>query len=490
MLLRIVAYFDTPDPDSAAMLGYAYEAARLGRSLRDTVLIGRALDAGSNYYLTVQNFERAAALELEAEPLLRQAPATYRARNAYNLGWAFVNLKQPARARHYYRTAGRLFARAGDDYGQAGVLQELGQLHQNQGRYDSAAAAMFQAVAIYHRTGDARQEAKALTNVASVFTERGQLAVSSRYSRQVLRLAQGIADTALLAVGLEALGVNAQRSDSPAVALGYLRRQQALVRHLHFYASRADLYLNLATAYRSLHRPDSAAAYYQAAIALARRTHEPDRVLGRMMTSLAGFYQEQRQPAQAAEWARQALALNGGRPSLGYTTAALALLRELALARRDFPAAYALLRRELQAKDSLQQQADARLVEEVRAGYEVDQAEQQVRLLTQDRELASLRRQREWAGGSPMSPAVARYVIRSFQKPAAPPFPPGPGGERLTPREQEVVKGIEDGLIYKLIADRMGISVDTVRNFIRIVYRKLHVNSKGEIMALALQRRE
>ena len=65
----------------------------------------------------------------------------------------------------------------------------------------------------------------------------------------------------------------------------------------------------------------------------------------------------------------------------------------------------------------------------------------------------------------------------------------GPGGEQLTPREQQVVQGIEDGLSYKLIAARLSISVDTVRNFIRIVYRKLPVNSKGEVMALARQRR-
>lgn len=94
------------------------------------------------------------------------------------------------------------------------------------------------------------------------------------------------------------------------------------------------------------------------------------------------------------------------------------------------------------------------------------------------------------AGGSPMSPGIARHVIRSFQRPVTVAALVGPEGERLTPREHEVVKGIEDGLSYKLIADRMGISVDTVRNFIRIIYRKLHVNSKGEIMSMALQRKD
>jgi DNA-binding NarL/FixJ family response regulator len=87
------------------------------------------------------------------------------------------------------------------------------------------------------------------------------------------------------------------------------------------------------------------------------------------------------------------------------------------------------------------------------------------------------------AGGSPMSPSVARHVIASFH-----PAPAPASGEKLTPREREIVQGIEDGLNYKLIAERLFISPETVRNHIRHVYRKLEVNSKGELMALKLKR--
>ena len=41
---------------------------------------------------------------------------------------------------------------------------------------------------------------------------------------------------------------------------------------------------------------------------------------------------------------------------------------------------------------------------------------------------------------------------------------------------------------YKLIATRLFISVDTVRNHIRAVYRKLQINSKGQLMARAIRR--
>ena len=79
-------------------------------------------------------------------------------------------------------------------------------------------------------------------------------------------------------------------------------------------------------------------------------------------------------------------------------------------------------------------------------------------------------------GGSPITPSIARKVFDYFQ-------PQNQVEEQLTDREQSVVRGIVDGLSYKLIADRLGISIDTVRKYIKSVYGKLHINSKGELIA-------
>lgn len=86
-------------------------------------------------------------------------------------------------------------------------------------------------------------------------------------------------------------------------------------------------------------------------------------------------------------------------------------------------------------------------------------------------------------GGAPMSPQIARKVIQYFNKPAIKKKPESD----LTNREQDIVNGLVDGLSYKMIADRYDISIDTVRAHIRNIYKKLHVNSKAEVIAKSLR---
>lgn len=86
-------------------------------------------------------------------------------------------------------------------------------------------------------------------------------------------------------------------------------------------------------------------------------------------------------------------------------------------------------------------------------------------------------------GGAPMSPQIARKVINHFQENA----PKKDTDSDLTPREHDIVNGLVDGLSYKMIADRYDISIDTVRAHIRNIYKKLHVNSKAEVIAKSLK---
>lgn len=83
-----------------------------------------------------------------------------------------------------------------------------------------------------------------------------------------------------------------------------------------------------------------------------------------------------------------------------------------------------------------------------------------------------------FAGGSPMSPKIARSVITEFQ-----------GADMkeqylLTPREKEILIGTEKGLSYKELADKLNISPHTIHTHIKNIYEKLHAKDrKGALLS-------
>ncbi len=87
-------------------------------------------------------------------------------------------------------------------------------------------------------------------------------------------------------------------------------------------------------------------------------------------------------------------------------------------------------------------------------------------------------------GGSPMSAPIARKVVQSLQKESA----AADASAELSPREREVLNGLAEGQVYKQIADRLGVSIHTVRNYIRRIYEKLHVQSRTEAVAKFMMR--
>jgi DNA-binding NarL/FixJ family response regulator len=90
---------------------------------------------------------------------------------------------------------------------------------------------------------------------------------------------------------------------------------------------------------------------------------------------------------------------------------------------------------------------------------------------------------REVAGGGAFfTPSVARKVLGNFQQNTA-----EAEFVQLTEKEREVLKYLVEGLSYKMIGDRMGLSFHTIHSHIRNTYSKLHVNSKGEAVSKAIK---
>ena len=92
-------------------------------------------------------------------------------------------------------------------------------------------------------------------------------------------------------------------------------------------------------------------------------------------------------------------------------------------------------------------------------------------------------------GGSSLSAPVARTVLEVLRELAPESSGADPARAHLTGRERDVLRGLVDGLSYKQIADRLGVSVHTVRTHIRALYKKLQVQNVAEAVSRAIRQR-
>lgn len=89
------------------------------------------------------------------------------------------------------------------------------------------------------------------------------------------------------------------------------------------------------------------------------------------------------------------------------------------------------------------------------------------------------------AGGSPMTPGIARRVLELFKHNLQPAVPAK--DYSLTTQEKKVLHLLVEGKSYKMIATELYVATETVKTHIRNIYAKLHVSSGTEAVSLALR---
>jgi DNA-binding NarL/FixJ family response regulator len=97
-------------------------------------------------------------------------------------------------------------------------------------------------------------------------------------------------------------------------------------------------------------------------------------------------------------------------------------------------------------------------------------------ILKNDRPLQILQAIMEvYEGGAILNPSIAKKVLDYFK--------PKPLKSPLSTKELEVLEMLSDGLSYKMIADKMGVSYNTVNTHTKRIYEKLHISSIGEAIS-------
>ena len=388
-LLRVGRAYLQPF-DSAGVVGYARAAEQAAYQARQPTLAGLALDLRGDYYRQAGQARLALPLLRRAGELLATAPAGPQAQQRYHLGMAYGDLGQPGRALVLYREATQLGA--ADRHLRADIYNSRGLVYYRQHRFDSAVDNYFRALRLTPGLPSTGTESATLGNLGLVYLRQRRWAEVARYFRagKALEAAQG--DTMALASSWQYLGQALLGRDSLQAALHCLRLSERLARRSHLANYLPDAWMLLGQTHQRLRQPDSARAYLLRAVAAQRQRGAAGMVAG-ALHALAGFYLQQGQWALAEQTARQIATATG--TNLSWQAQAWGILRQVALHRADYPAAYAALARERALQDSLRTRDNRALTEALRSEYETDQAQAQVLALRRAGQVLRLQGQRQ-----------------------------------------------------------------------------------------------
>ena len=84
-------------------------------------------------------------------------------------------------------------------------------------------------------------------------------------------------------------------------------------------------------------------------------------------------------------------------------------------------------------------------------------------------------------GGAPMTPSIAHKILGVFRSKR--PALPAKEQSQLNDRQKEILECIFNGMSYKLIGEKLFVSVDTVRYHVKNIYEILHVHSRDELIS-------
>ena len=376
--LRVAAAFAAL-PDVPAATAYAAAAAVLATQRRDASGQGRAASLQGFVLLQTGDAARAAPLLRRAETLLAAAPLPWQADNHAYLAWLLGDTQQPTEALRYLRRARAEYGRLGNAAAQAELSGTATVVYLYQGRGDSAALVLLQAARQQHRLGLAQAEGATLGNLASVLHQLDRLPEADRYARQALATFQRLHAPDQASGVYQTLGNIAWARHRPAEAVPYYRTCLRGLTAQHLEGQSIPCLGSLAGALSDLGRLDSAIYYQTRAVQLCQQQGQTSQ-LATEMGALAQIYGKARRWPEAERWATASLAAQGSKKL--QDDRALLVLVNAATARADFRQALAYEHQARLAAKARSARESQRLVQEQRARFETDRAEQKVALLT------------------------------------------------------------------------------------------------------------
>jgi predicted ATPase/DNA-binding CsgD family transcriptional regulator len=436
----------------------------------------RALAAAAEISWSLDDYAAARTLAEESVAIARELEDKACLAHALSrLAWVRYSQGDPTAAQPLIEEGITLAREVKDEWLLTSLLFRLGVIHFYQINATVARAQFEQSAALFRERADKHELAKSLDWLAYCIASEGDLGQAQALWQESLTLAQQVGDQIRMCIVLRQLGYTMmvqgdwaqadvlwQESLALAQKTGYKRGVAGV---LYLSARLARLRGNLALA----------AEFAKKSLALAREVgHLWD--IQDALLNLGEILQAQGDRAQAKVLFQECLPLAQKYGSKTFTVRCLIALGSLALVERQ-PRRAALLFGA--AEDSLDLSNQMDFDPATRAAYERDVANTRAQLGAEIFNLLL-------AEGRGMTPKQALSVEEPEKVPLRQP-PQGLPGE-LTKRELEVLRLLTEGLTNAQIAERLTVSLPTVKTHVASIFNKLGVKSRAAATSYAVKR--
>lgn len=223
-----------------------------------------------------------------------------------NIGFVHSDLSRPDSALAYFVLSLPIARAVGDRIAEAGTLSNIGLTHGHLGALDSALAYYGQALAIQRAVRDRTGEAVTLNNIGLAHSDVGRSDSALAYYAQALPIQRAVGDRPREAATLSNIGLAHHRLGRPGPALEYYALALRIERAVRNRSGEASALMNMGTALRDLRRPDSALTYYAQALPILR---DVGNRRGEAMTlnNIGGVHHDLSEPDSALAYYAQAL---------------------------------------------------------------------------------------------------------------------------------------------------------------------------------------
>jgi len=225
-----------------------------------------------------------------------------------NMGVAYNNLSQPAKAIDFFQQALPLFVKAGDKHRQANDLGNLGNAYLALSQPAKAIDFYQQALPLFQQAGDKTGQAGDLNDMGNAYLALSQPAKAIDFYQRALPLFQQAGDKTGQASGLSDMGIAYNDLSQPAKAIDFYQQALPLYRQGGNTDGEANDLTNLGVAYNDLSQHTKAIDFYQQALPLYRQAGDRDGQ-AKDLTNLGNVYLALSQPAKAIDFYEQALPL-------------------------------------------------------------------------------------------------------------------------------------------------------------------------------------